>query len=67
MEAMVNKRLTFSLVQKKALRPSQRGFHCRMLVINQVARPEAAIHRALDTKSVLLVCFVDLSNAFDGV
>ena len=67
MEAMVNKRLTFSLEQKQALRPSQGGFRCRMSAIDQVARLEAAIHRVLHTKSVLLVCFVDLSNAFDRV
>jgi ribonuclease HI len=67
MEAMVNKRLTYFLEQKQALRPSQGGFRCRMSAVDQVARLEAAIHSALHIKSVLLVCFVDLSSAFDKV
>ena len=67
MESMINKRLTYFLEQKQALRPSQGGFRCRMSAIDQVARLEAAIHRALHTKSALLACFIDLSSAFDRV
>jgi ribonuclease HI len=67
LESIINKRLVFFLEQNNCFRASQGGFRCRTAAIDQVARLEAAVRAAQNSKSIMLVAFCDLTMAFDKV
>ena len=67
LERLVANRLTFVLERNGALRPSQGGFRQKLSAVDQCARLEQSIRRALASRGVVVALFCDLSSAFDLV
>lgn len=67
MERLVNSRIEWILEDGNLLSNTQCGFRKNRTTYDQITRVENTIKKALNTKQIAIVVFIDLKGAFDRV
>jgi len=67
LEKIVADRLTYVLESNNAFSSTQAGFRRRLSTMDQIARFEKTVRKAIAEKKIMIAVFFDLSNAFDRV